>query len=110
MKVVLTHFYAAPWCDMMMIAAQQMTSFIPLFDALVMTTATMMMLMLKSMMMMVMVKMLMMLVMGKLCHRMNWPLMPLMTPLFLSDPGVPGPIFVSGCPSVCPSLTHLVET
>ena len=47
MKVVLTHFYAAPWCDMMMIAAQQMTSFIPLFDALIMTTATMMMLMLK---------------------------------------------------------------
>ena len=28
---------------------------------------------------------------------------------FLSDPGVPGPIFVSGCPSVCPSR-HLCET
>ena len=27
---------------------------------------------------------------------------------FLSDPGVPGPIFVSGCPSVRPSLREVV--
>ena len=26
---------------------------------------------------------------------------------FLSDPGVPGPIFVSGCPSVRQSVRHL---
>ena len=30
-------------------------------------------------------------------HRCRW---------FLSDPGVPGPIFVSGCLSVCPSQTN----
>ena len=74
MKVVLTHFYAAPWCDMMMIAAQQMTSFVPLFDALIMTTATMMMLMLKSMMVMVMLRsMRVMMVMMVMMVMANFP-------------------------------------